>query len=290
MTESTPPARQRPAAKEKEVGRVRLLGRYLRSRSFLFTLIGLAVAAVVTLFLVDFGLDWYTKHGQRLEVAEYVGMDIDEARRAIEGDDFRVEVIDSVFLIDQPLRTVLRQDPPPGAFVKEDRRIYLTVTKTVPDQVTLPPLAGTYELDRYLRKLALLDLTGEVRDRQFSARYQPNTILKVFFDGREVSERELRDGYRVPRGSKLGFVVSTNSGGTTALPDLKCRTYDEVGLLLDGYRLRVGNVQEDATVTDRGRAYVWRQNPAYSPGVTVSFDSPVDVYLTQEMPADCDDL
>ena len=275
---STPP---------EEPGRLRLLGRYLRSRSFLLTLVGIAVAAALAFVLVDRGLDYYTRHGQRLEVDDYAGLDVDAARRAIGKDGFRTEVTDSVFLLDEPPGTVLRQDPPAGAFVKENRRIYLTVTKTVPDQVTLPPLAGTYELDRYLRKLALLDLSGEVRSRQYSSRYQPGTILKVFYDGREVSERELRDGYRVPRGAKLGFVVSSSSGGETRLPDLGCQTFDEVAFVLENYRLRVGTVTEDATVTDRATAYVWRQDPAYAPGKTVGFGTPVALYLTQAPPAAC---
>ena len=273
---------------EDEPGRIRLLGRYLRSRAFLLTLLGIAVAAVVTFVLVDWGLDYYTRHGQRLEVDDYVGMDLAAARRAIDKDGFRTEVIDSVFLLDEAPGTVLRQDPPADAFVKEGRRIYLTVTKTVPDQVTLPPLAGTYELDRYLRKLALLDLSGEVREEQYSSRYQPGTILKVFYEGREVSERELRDGYRVPRGARLSFVVSSSSGGETSLPDFTCQTFDEVEFVMDTYRLRVGSVTEDATVTDRATAYVWRQDPGYVPGKMVAFDTPVALYLTQERPEGCE--
>ena len=298
MTEKTPTPRRkatirvepdgRPAADAP--GRLRLLGRYLRSRAFLFTLLGLAVAAAVAFLLVDWGLDSYTRHGQRLEVGEYTRLDVDQARRAIEGDDFRVEVIDSVFLVDEPPRTVLRQDPPAGAFVKENRRIYLTVTKAVPDQVTLPALAGTYDLDRYLRKLALLDLTGVVREERYSSRYQPNTILEVYYDGREVSEIELRNGFRVPRGSALAFVVSSSSGGRASLPNLKCQTFDAAAFLLESSRLSVGTVTEDATVTDRATAYVWRQDPAPSPGQTVGFDSEVALYLTQDIPADCDAL
>lgn len=291
MDETKPP--RQPGAQIRverdEPGRLRLLGRYLRSRSFLLTLLGIAVAAVLTFLLVDWGLDYYTRHGQRLEVGAYVGLEVDRARRAIERDAFRVEVIDSVFLIDEPPRTVLRQDPPAGAFVKEARRIYLTVTKAVPDEVTLPPLAGTYDLDRYLRKLALLDLTGVVQEERYSSRYQPNTILEVYYEGREVSEIELRNGYRVPRGAQLSFVVSSADGGQVALPDMACRTYDEARFYLENYRLTVGAVTEDATVTDRATAYVWRQDPVYTPGRTVGFDTPVALYLTQESPSSCDE-
>ncbi len=270
--------------------KTKLFGRYLRSRYFGFTLLGLALAAVGAFLLLTFGLKWYTNHGQRLEVADYVSMTVAEAERAIDNNDFRMEVIDSIYLVDQAPGTVLRQDPPAGSYVKEGRRIYLTVTKTIPDLVTLPALAGTYELDRYVRKLALMDLVGVVRDREYNARYQPNTILRVYFEGKELREQELRDGYRVPRGSKIEFVVSKDDGGATAIPDLRCRSYDEARFLLQENRLRIGIAEQDATVTNPATAYIWRQEPAFVPGETVSFDSEIAVYLTQELPADCGGL
>ena len=292
MMEKTPPPDRRAEIRveEDEPGRLRLLGRYLRSRSFLFTLLGIAVAAAVIFVLVDWGLDRYTRHDQRLEVGEYTRMEVDQAARAIERDDFRTEVIDSVFLVDEPPGIVLRQDPPAGAFVKEGRRVYLTVTKTVPDEVTLPALAGTYEFDRYLRKLALLDLTGVVREQRYSNRYQPNTILEVYYDGREISEIELRNGFRVPRGSELSFVVSSSSGGQTSLPSLACMTYDEAAFTIENTRLTVGSVVEDATVTERASAYVWRQDPVPTSGRMLRFGAPVTLYLTQDLPSDCDGL
>ena len=289
MMEKTPPPGPRAEIRveERAPGRLRLLGRYLRSRAFLFTVLGIAAAAVLLFLLVDWGLDYYTRHDQRLEVGTYTRMEVDQAARAIASDDFRMEVIDSVFLVDEPPGIVLRQDPPAGAFVKEGRRIYLTVTKTVPDQVTLPALAGTYEFDRYLRKLALLDLTGVVREQRYSSRYQPNTILEVYYDGREISEIELRNGFRVPRGSQLSFVVSSSSGGQASLPDLTCMTYDEAAFTIENNRLSVGTVTEDATVTDRASAYVWRQDPTPTSGRLVGFDAPVALYLTQAPPTEC---
>ena len=282
-----------PTTKRKRVAEpsgTKLFGRYLRSRYFGFTLLALALAAIGAFVLMNLGLKWYTNHGQRLEVADYVTMTVEDAERAIERNDFRMEVIDSIYLIDETPGTVLRQDPPAGSYVKESRRIYLTVTKTVPDLVTLPALAGTYELDRYVRKLALMDLTGKVRDKEFNSRYQPNTILRVYYGGREVREQELKDGYRVPRGSEIEFVVSKDDGGTAALPDLRCRSYDEARFLVQENRLRIGLVEEDATVTNPATAYIWRQEPAYAPGEMVPFDSEIAVYLTQDAPEDCGGL
>lgn len=263
---------------------------YFRSRSFAWTVAGIVVAAVVVFYALDAGLDWYTNHGQRLEVDDYVGLTKADATDEIERASFRAEVSDSVFLVDQPPGIVLRQDPPAGAHVKENRRIYLTVTKTIPDEVTLPGLAGTYDFDRYNRKLAMLDVRGRVRDREFSSRYQPNTILKVYYGGDEITEAELKRGFRVPKGAELEFTVTTSEGGTAELPDLRCRTLDEARLFLQSYRLRVGRLRADDSVDDPETAYVWRQEPEYAPGARVPLDSELTLFLTESQPADCDEL
>ena len=263
---------------------------YFRSRAFLLTLVGMAAVGAAAFLALDAGLEWYTNHGQRLEVGDYTSLPTASATEQIERASFRAEVADSVFLVDQPPGIVLRQDPPAGAYVKENRRIYLTVTKTVPDEVTLPGLAGTYDFDRYNRKLAMLDVRGRVRERAFSSRYQPNTILEVYHGGREVTEAELKRGYRVPKGTELEFVVTTSSGGTAELPDLRCRTLEEARLFLESYRLRAGGLRPDATVGDPEVAYVWRQDPEFAEGTRVALDSEVTLYLTGERPADCDAL
>lgn len=217
-------------------------------------------------------------------------MKLSDAQAQIERSDFRVEIIDSVFLVDRPPHVVLRQDPMPGSFVKEDRRIYLTVTKAIADEVELPSLAGTYDFNRYLRKLTMLDVQGKVKERVYSNRYQANTILKVFYQGREVSEAELKSGFKIPKGSELEFTVTSKAGGLADIPKLTCLTLEEAKFFIQDYRLRTGRIEADATVTTQELAYVWRQDPPYSPGATIPFESEVHLYLTAARPEDCDSL
>ena len=271
----------------KEPSRLSLWLGYLRSKQFGLTLLAILGACIVGFYLLESGLRWYTNHGQRLQVGDYVEMELEDARRQIDKDDFRMQIIDSIYLIDKPAQVVLRQDPPAGSFVKENRRIYLTITKSVPDEVTLPALAGTYELERYQRKLSLLDISGTVRDREFSNKYQPNTILKVYYRGREISESELKSGFRIPRGSTLEFTVTTKDGGSTELPNLMCRTLEEVRFLLDNYQLKIGTVEEDASVSDAATAFVWMQEPLAVQGTTVPLGSSVNLWITQQRPAEC---
>ena len=129
-----------------------------------------------------------------------------------------------------------------------------------------------------------------MKSREYSNKYQPNTILKVYYDGREISEQELRNGYKVKRGSNLEFLVSSKDGGEARLPNLRCRTYDEARFLLQNYRLQAGEIEEDATVTHPPSAYVWRQDPPFVPGAALPFDAEVKLFLTQDQPSDCDGI
>ena len=280
------PKRQEKGSADAEGGGS-FLG-YFVSRQFWLTLLAIGGAALIAFFLLNVGLRWYTNHGQRLEVGEYVGMSIDDARRQVERADFRVEISDSVFLVDQPPRVVLRQDPQPGSFVKENRRIYLTVTKAIPDEVELPALTGTYDFDRYRRKLLMLDVDGKVRERKYSSRYEANTILEVYYEGAEITEAQLKRGFKVPKGAMLEFVVTSKEGGLARLPELTCRTLEEATFFLEEARLRLGRVQTDATVTNPELAYVWRQDPPFREGYRLPFDAEVNLFVTARPPEDCD--
>lgn len=273
-----------------QAGVVKSVLGYFMSRQFWMTVLLLIGLSMLSFFLLTAGLKWYTNHGQRLEVDDYVEMNLADAQAQIERSNFRVEIIDSVFLVDRPPHVVLRQDPAPGAFVKEDRRIYLTVTKSIADDVELPSLAGTYDFSRYMRKLTMLDIQGEIKDRVYSNRYQANTILNVYYEGKEISEAELKAGFKVPKGSTLQFTVTSKAGGLADVPKMTCLTFEEAKFFIQDYRLRVGRVQADATVSNKELAYVWRQDPPYSPGATIPFESEVHLFLTANRPEDCDSL
>ena len=52
--------------------------------------------------------------------------------------DFRYEVSDSGYSSVYPPLTILKQYPKPGAYVKENRKIYLTVKAKEPQKVKMP--------------------------------------------------------------------------------------------------------------------------------------------------------
>jgi beta-lactam-binding protein with PASTA domain len=108
-------------------------------------------------------LDWYTNHGQQIEVPDLKELTLTEAQERLEEKDLRSRVIDSSnYNPDFPPRSIIEQDPEAGKFVKENRQIYIKVNKSGYGKVTVP--VHRYETKRaVIPKLRALGFTvGEM--------------------------------------------------------------------------------------------------------------------------------
>ncbi|MBP8238337.1 MAG: PASTA domain-containing protein [Saprospiraceae bacterium] len=261
------------------------MAQFLRSGIFLRNLLGLAAFVVVGLLLLQLALRLYTRHSESVQVHDYVGMTLNEAISKARSRNFRIVVTDSIFKVDARPNIVLEQSPSPLSRVKERRRIYLTVTKTTPDMVALPDMVGSYNYDQYSRKLAWVNVRSKVRERKFDEKLEENTILHFFYDGKQYSERDVRNGLKVPMGATLEFVVTERLTGMVAVPDLVCKTYEEALFIITSFNLNIGTIHGDGPGSDQ--FYIWKQEPAFAPGVTLSPGRQIDLYLAPEKPADC---
>ena len=113
---------------------------FLFSKKFLrHFLISLGVTAVLIWITLQ-SLAWYTKHNDYIIVPDYRGLYLHDVLENPENKNYQFSVIDSVFNTDKPKRSILTQDPFPGAKVKKNRMIYITVTSQVPEKTTMPDL------------------------------------------------------------------------------------------------------------------------------------------------------
>ncbi len=261
------------------------LAQFLRSGIFLRNLAALTAFVLLSSGLLQGVLRIYTRHNESLQVHDYVGMPLDEAIRKARSRNFRVVVTDSIFKVDQPPNVVLDQTPRPLSRVKERRRIYLTVTKATPDMVSLPDMVGSYNYDQYARKLAWVNVRSKILERQFDAKQEENTILYFFYNGNKYTEQDIKNGLKIPMGATLEFVVTERLTGMVAVPDLVCKTYAEAVFIISSFNLNIGTIYGDGP--DRDNYYIWKQEPAFAPGVTLTPGRQIDLYLTAEKPAAC---
>lgn len=261
---------------------------FLKSPIFLRNLAGLA-GAILLLFLLTTGImRLYTRHGESLQVPNYIGMDLEDALRKARKQDFKIVVIDSFFDSNQEPNTIYQQDPKPLQRAKEGRTIYVSKYRVMADSIILPTLISAgYNYDQYTIKLKRLDIMPVIKERVFDNKQEENSILYFYHHGRKITDDMLRRGVKVPKGSTLEFVITERITTNVPVPDLVCKRYDAAAFLISGSNLTIGNIYGD--VGDRESAYVYRQEPEYVPGQMIPQGQQINLYLTATRPSGCPD-
>lgn len=257
---------------------------FVRSIVFWKSFGGIA-AMIAALFVCIFWLmTCYTNHGSSFQVDKYVGMRTKEAISKAENRSFNVEISDSIYRQGVPPGMVIDQSPKPFSKVKENRTVYLTVTRYTADMVTLPDIYGNDDFHQYSRKVATIGITCRIVSRRLDTKLSDETILAVMYKGQDITEK-LAKGFKLEMGSTLDFVVSQTTNDQRTVPDLVCSTVDAAEFMLSTSNLTVGGVE--GSVRDRASAFIWKQDP--EAGTPVEIGTTVTLYITQEKPEACPD-
>ena len=271
--------------KERGLAILAAIWAFLKTPFVLRNLIGILLMIIGSVWLVSWSLKLYTKHGESVQIPDYVGMDVRDATRKAEKQDFKIAVIDSFFDSNKQPNVIYQQTPEPLQRAKKGRTIYVSKYRTVADSVTLPTfISASYDFYQYSAKLKRRDIKAVVKERVF-ARDEPNSIRYLLYNGRKIDNIMLRRGVKVPKGSTLEFVVTERITDNVALPSLVCKTYDAAAFMLSGANLIVKE-----TIGAEGNeqnAYVYRQEPSFEAGKMVAKGSAVTLYLSESRPANC---
>ncbi|WBX77934.1 PASTA domain-containing protein [Tenacibaculum ovolyticum] len=103
--------------------------------------------AIVSLFLVVFILQWWlgvtTNHDQKIQVPNLHKMSLAEVEAKLDALNLDFIIIDSAtYNPDYPKKSVIEQDPEVGGFVKEKRKLYLTLNPSKYRDIEIPNLNG----------------------------------------------------------------------------------------------------------------------------------------------------
>ena len=235
--------------------------RFLVSKVFWINILVAILLVAGGLFGMLSYLDTYTKHGEVIDVPEFVGMHSTETELAInQKGSLQTEVSDSLFVKGKVGGTIIDQHPAAGNFVKEGRTIYLTVAAEQPVKIKMPKL-----VDRSLRQAtSILETYG---------------LVEQNMDGKEI-----RSGDRIRKGSVIDLVVGQGlSNDLVDVPYLKEFTTEMANDLLQSKSLNLGALLFDETVEnadDSAKAIVYRQIPPFSQEPTVRMGASIDLFLT----------
>lgn len=247
----------------------------ISTRSFidLFLQIGIIVAVIAVLFLGFFFvyLPYTTNHGQTITVPDVSKLSMDEMRNILNDRNLRYEVTDCTFVAGAQPLTIIEQYPRANAKVKEDRKIYLKVTKRVAPLVAMPLLVDMIDRSavRMLESMGLQE--GE---RTYVPDVAKNSVLRQLYNGREIAA-----GTPIPKGSKIDLEIGDGLGNTMFdIPNVVGLQLDEAEAAIRGSNLKIGTkISVDDPEKEVGT--VVRQRPEARPGERIRVGETMDLWV-----------
>ena len=164
---------------------------YVFSKAFVKQLLIAIVGLIVLSFIVLWWLKSTTNHGQKIEVPNLAKLTLTDVETILDENELRYEILDSAnFNPEYPKFSVIEQIPKAGKFVKEDRKIYLTLNPSGYRKVKIPNVVGKtrrqaeptllamgFEIGKVTTKPHMSDQVLEIRHA--GARIDPDTELEI---------------------------------------------------------------------------------------------------------------
>ena len=157
------------------------------SKFLILNLIAMLLVLFLLLVGVNYGLDWYTHHGESIKVPNLEGVKITKAREMIEEAGLVIVVTDSGYNKRLPADCVLTQSPDAGLTVKAGHVIYVTINSSSSPSVAIPDVVDNCSYREAEAKLVSLGF--KVLPPQYVTG-EKDWVYGVSCNGRKVSAGE----------------------------------------------------------------------------------------------------
>jgi beta-lactam-binding protein with PASTA domain len=180
---------------------------FIKSKVFLKQLLMAFVGFLVLIVLSVIWLNVSTNHNQKIEVPNLSKMSLEKVEETLNELDLNWEVIDSAsYNPDYPKKSVIEQSPEAGDFVKENRKIYLTLNPSGFKDVEIPDFYGK------TKRQATSQLTA-IGFRISAQEIYVKDIAKDVVRGLVYNGRDLKTGDKIPQNSELILKLGDGNEG-----------------------------------------------------------------------------
>ncbi|CAL67639.1 PASTA domain-containing protein [Christiangramia forsetii] len=182
------------------------LFRFIFSKTFLIQLVLAVIILVVISFLTMQWLDYSTNQDQRIEVPDLAKMNLNVVEDRLNERNLDFEILDSAnFNPDFPRYSVIDQVPAPGKFVKEDRKIYLTLNPSGFRKIEIPN--NLIRKTRRQVEPTLRSLGFEIGEISYKPDIAEDAVLELRHKGKLV-----QPGDEIMKTSIIDLVLGDGSG------------------------------------------------------------------------------
>ena len=179
--------------------------KYLISRQFRNQLLIAGVILGIGFYVLSSWLKITTNHNEQIQVPDLSKLHIEEVKSKLTELNLRFEVIDSAsYNPAYPKRSVISQSPEKGAFVKENRNIYLTLNPSSYGKVQIQEFYGKTKNE----VIAQLKSSGFVIGRiLFIPDIGKNVVRKLKANG-----KNLKEGDKLEQQSVIDVILGNGKG------------------------------------------------------------------------------
>jgi hypothetical protein len=241
--------------------------------------LGIVIIAAILVFLLTFWvIKLYTRHGKGFEAPDFAGLTEKQCKHLIEDNELRYDIIDSVYIGEEPPGVVIEQTPNAGSTVKKNRTIFFTINSWTAEKVQVPDV-----IDYSVRNArVMLESFGlEVGDLIYVPSEYTNLVLGQHYKGKPIEP-----GTPLERGDIIDLIVGQGlSNRTTSVPDLKGLHFEEAKQISQDLSLNIGAQIFDSTIVSRKdtlNAFIWQQRPKGTSGSRLRLGSSIDIWLTTD--------
>lgn len=182
------------------------LFQFLKSKTFFIQIAIAIVGLLVFVFALQYWLGITTNHNQKIQVPNLQKLSLEDVQKKLNELNLSYKIIDSAsYNPEYPKKSVIEQTPEAGDFVKEKRKIYLTLNPSKYRDVTLPNLNGRTkrQASSQLRAMGLNIGTNFT---------YVNDIGKDVVRGLRFNGKIVNEGDKLPLNSIVDLVLGDGKG------------------------------------------------------------------------------
>lgn len=180
--------------------------KFIKSKEFLKQLAMAVAVVLLSVFIVFKWLTLTTNHDQKIEVPDLKKMSLAEVESTLEELDLKMLVIDSAsYNPTYPKKSVIDQDPDSGDFVKENRKIYITLNPSGYKDVEIPDLYGRTKRQANSQLVAIGFKINPVD-------VYVSDIAKDVVRGLVFNGKEMEFGDKIPKNSVITLKLGDGRG------------------------------------------------------------------------------
>ncbi len=194
---------------------------FVKSKVFLKQLIYAFIAFLFFSFLVIQWLRISTNHNQQIEVPDLQKMSLEEVENILSNIDLKYVVIDSAnYNPDFPAQSVIEHSPEAGQFVKENRKIYLTLNPSRYPKIETPNVLGK------TKRQAMAELLA-VGFKVDTAAVYVEDMAEDVVRGLLLNDNVLNSGDKIPQNSIIKLKLGDGKKGQLNFDELEVESGEE---------------------------------------------------------------